>query len=155
MNIGPTAWWQSNLVKNSPVGCTLPDGSRIICKNGGTAWIVAPSCTQVSSQWAGGQYNSTAVGTKCCISEWSGLQSQLIACGFNPSDWFVPNVNQLLNPGYACRTQWDSYTSSTFYWSSSEFTAPADGYVVLFSGGSGNNTKSISYCVRAMRCVTY
>ena len=45
--IGPTPWWQANLVSASPVGTTLPDGSRIICKAGGTAWIVAPNTTQV------------------------------------------------------------------------------------------------------------
>jgi hypothetical protein len=40
--IGPTPWWQQNVIAVSPVGTTLPDGSRIICKAGGTAWIVAP-----------------------------------------------------------------------------------------------------------------
>jgi hypothetical protein len=41
--IGPTPWWQANIVSACPVGTALPDGSRIICKAGGTAWIVAPA----------------------------------------------------------------------------------------------------------------
>jgi hypothetical protein len=53
-----------------PVGTTLTDGSKLICKAGGTAWFVAPTSTQLSSQWANGQYNSTNDGNKCCISEW-------------------------------------------------------------------------------------
>ena len=69
--VGPTPWWQSSLIAQCPAGTTLLDGSRIICKAGGTAWIVAPASTQVGSTWAGGQYNSTAVGDKCCICEWS------------------------------------------------------------------------------------
>jgi hypothetical protein len=154
--IGPTPWWQSNLVSVCPVGTTLPDGSRIICKAGGCAWIVAPCCTQVGSTWAGGQYNSTQVGNKCCICEWPGLNTQLINCGFNPCDWFVPSGGsggQLNNPGYVCRSQWDP--TSGRYWSSTEINAS---YACCqdFSNGSiffGN--KTTTHCVRAFRCVTY
>ena len=152
--IGPTPWWQSNLVQSAAVGSTLPDGSRIICKNIGVAWIVAPSCTQVSSTWAGGQYNSTQVGDKCCICEWPGLNTQLLNCGFNPCDWFVPSVSQLQNPGYVCRTNWDTF-SAAFYWSSAEFNATVAYGVGYFSGIAGNGSKSGAYCVRAFRCVTY
>ena len=152
--IGPTPWWQANIVSACPEGTYLPDGSTIICKAGGTAWIVAPSCTQVSSQWAGGQYNSTQVGDKCCISEWSGLETQLINCGFNPTDWFVPCLQLLQNPGYVCRTNWDSF-SSTLYWSSTENSA-ADAYNVLYTNGNVSNCgKTGALCVRAFRCVTY
>ena len=86
--IGPTPWWQQNVITACPVGTILPDGSAIICKAGGTAWIVAPANTQVSSSWNG--TTNTQVGTKCCVCSWSTLQTQLISCGFNPSDWFVP-----------------------------------------------------------------
>ena len=153
--VGPTPWWQSNLVSACPAGTFLPDGSSIICKSGGTAWIVAPSCTQVSSAWAGGQYNSTAVGDKCCICEWSGLETQLINCGFNPSDWFVPSLSQLQNPGFVCRTNWDSF-SIALYWSSSERNA-----VRAYNLNYSNSCVDCCWkpppalCVRAFRCVTY
>ena len=150
--IGPTPWWQANLVSASPVGTTLPDGSRIICKAGGTAWIVAPNTTQVGQTW-----NGTAtllVGNKCCVCDWSTLCSRLISRGFNPSDWFVPSPARLYNPGYVCRTQWDSF-SATLYWSSTEFNA-ADAFVVDFTLGSTFSTsKAVACCVRAFRCVTY
>ena len=151
--VGPTPWWQSSLIAQCPAGTTLLDGSRIICKAGGTAWIVAPSCTEVGSAWAGGQYNTTVVGDKCCICEWSGLETQLISCGFNPCDWFVPSSSQLVNPGYVCSTNWDSF--STTYWSSTEGNATHAG-CVLYAGGIGRAaSKAVTTCVRAMRCVNY
>ena len=152
--IGPTPWWQASLITFCPVGTTLPDGSRIICKAGGTAWIVAPNCTQVGSQWAGGQYNSTQVGDKCCICEWPALQSRLISCGFNPADWFVPSSAQLNNPGYVCRTQWDTF-ASTVYWSSTEVSSTFACSQNFFNGGIFGGSKTNVYCVRAFRCVTY
>ena len=152
--VGPTPWWQSNLVAACPTGSFLPDGSTIICKSGGTAWIVAPSCTQVSSQWAGGQYNSTQVGDKCCICEWSALETRLIQCGFNPCDWFVPSYTQLQNPGYVCRTNWDSF-SVALYWSSTEINATIACTVNYINGLASNSSKTVALCVRAFRCVTY
>ena len=152
--VGPTPWWQNNLIHRCPVGTTLLDGSRIICKAGGTAWIVAPSCTQVGERWAGGQYNSTEVGDKCCICEWSTLETQLINCGFNPCDWFVPSLSQLQNPGYVCRTNWDSF-SAPGYWSSTEFNATAACRVCYINGGACCCSKAVANYVRAFRCVTY
>jgi hypothetical protein len=98
------------------------DGSRLICKANGVACVVAPNCTQLGSQWAGGQYNTTQVGNKCCICEWPALNTRLLQCGFNPCDWFVPSISQLNNPGFVCRTQWDTF-ASTLYWSSTEINA--------------------------------
>ena len=152
--IGPTPWWQASLVAQCPVGTTLIDGSRIICKAGGTAWIVAPNCTQVSSSWAGGQYNSTQVGDKCCICEWPGLNTQLINCGFNPCDWFVPNISQLNNPGYVCRAQWDAFASIN-YWSSTEVSSANACFLGFNNGIPSSISKTCTFCVRAFRCVTY
>ena len=155
LSVGPTPWWQNNLIHRCPVGTSLLDGSRIICKSGGTAWIVAPYCTELSSSWAGGQYNTTVVGDKCCICEWSGLETQLINCGFNPSDWFVPSLSQLQNPGFVCRTNWDSF-SIALYWSSSERNA-----VRAYNLNYSNSCVDCCWkpppelCVRAFRCVTY
>ena len=159
MVIGATSWWQANLVSTLPVGSALPDGSRITCKAGGTAWIVAPSTTQVSSNWG----NVTCCG---CISNpggilcsitttnWVTLHNCLITRGFNPSDWFVPNLSQLQTAGYACRFFWDSVCCA-IYWSSTEDTATGGCTVLFGSGTTGTRNKANSYCVRPFRCVTY
>lgn len=152
--VGPTTWWQNSLITICPVGSTLPDNSRIICKAGGTAWIVAPTATQVFSQWAGGQYNSTLVGNKCCVSEWPALNSRLIQCGFNPVDWFVPSELQLTNPGFVCRNQWDTYLANS-YWSSTENTANNACNRRIGDNIPLSSCKNISLPVRVFRCVTY
>ena len=150
--IGPTPWWQLNLIPACPAGTTLLDGSRIICKSSGIAWIVAPSCTQVSSTWNG--TTTLLVGNKCCICDWSTLQTQLITCGFNPCDWFIPTPAQLQNPGYVCRTQWDSF-SAYCYWSSTEVNATYACLVTFCDGCATSLNKTSAACVRAFRCVTY
>jgi len=163
--IGPTNWWWREN-PNSSFGCkvkgtlndfglgaALPDGSTIMCASSGLAILVAPSCTQVSSQWAGGQYNSTQVGTKCCISEWSGLQTALTNAGFTPSDWFVPDLSSL-SLGYQCRTNWDSFSASG-YWNSTEFYSTNASHVNFSNGVAFGIPKSEILCVRAFRCVTY
>jgi hypothetical protein len=152
--IGPTPWWQSLVISTSPVGTSLPDGSRLICKAGGTAWIVAPASTQVSQCWNNSA--GSVVGNKPCVCDWPTLNTQLINCGFNPADWFVPTVLQLQNPGYVCRTQWGSF-SAAFYWSSTEVCA-GGAFGVGFTNGNAyccDFNKSITGCVRAFRCVTY
>ena len=151
--IGPTPWWQSELVEEIPEGGTLPDGSRIICKAGGTAWIVAPSCTEVSSTWNG--TTSTLVGDQCCVSSWATLCTRLISCGFNPYDWFVPCRQLLQNPGFVCRTNWDSFSTSANYWSSTEVDATVACLVRYNGGFACNCNKASTCCVRAFRCVTY
>ena len=158
VTIGPADWWARSadgirsLAISCPVGTALPDGSRIICKAGGTAWIVAPNCTQVSQTWNG--TTTLLVGDKCCICDWSTLNTQLLNCGFNPCDWFVPSCAQLVNPGYCCRTQWDTFASSG-YWSSTEVSSTNACGLGFYNGNICSNTKSISCCVRAFRCVTY
>jgi hypothetical protein len=149
--IGPTPWWQQNVIAVSPVGTTLPDGSKVICRAGGTAWIVAPSCTQVSQT-----YNNLGSGNKPCVCDWPTLNTCLITRGFNPADWFVPSCGQLQNPGYVCRTNWDTF-SVTQYWSSDEFAdaTPCAFYISFDSGGSSRFVKTLTHCVRAFRCVTY
>jgi hypothetical protein len=65
--------------------------------------------------------------------------------------WFVPSCGQLQNPGYACRTYWDSY-SSAGYWSSSEYNT-SNAWGVDFNLGSPyNGNKTNPYCGRAFRC---
>jgi len=137
----------------SAVGTTLIDGSKLICKAGGTAWFVAPDSTEFSGQWANGQYNSTAVGDKCGVSEWGALNGLLSCnvCNYIASEWFIPTVAQLQNPGYTCRSNY-SYLSAE-YWSSVEVNSTLASRV-----GCNNpnpNNKTCAFIVRAYKCVTY
>ena len=158
ITIGPVDWWLEtpdsldSLIASCPVGTILPDKSAIICKAGGTAWIVAPVSTQVTSTWNGS--TTTQVGDKCCVCDWSSLCSAMVSAGFNPSDWFVPCYQLLQNPGYVCRTNWDSF-SATRYWSSTEITATVAYFVCYLNGNASYGAKTGTYCVRAFRCVTY
>ena len=145
----------------SAVGATLPDGGRLICKAGGLAWFVAPNSSQILAQWANGQYNSTSVGAKCCTSEWGTLNSLLSAnvCAYVATEWFIPCVELLQNPGFICRTNWDPTPGAVYYWSSSEASA-TNACTVYFgpfnSGVAFNRAKCISGDrTRAFRCVTY
>jgi hypothetical protein len=155
---GPADWWVatpqsfSGLITSCPAGTILPDGSALICKAGGTAWIVAPFCTQVSQTW--NNSTTTAVGNKCCVCDFPTLCTRMISCGFTPADWFVPTPAQLQNPGYVCRTNWDTI-STAFYWSSTEVSAVYACRVCFTNGNAGNGNKALTYCVRAFRCVTY
>jgi hypothetical protein len=159
---GPTNWWYNSdryyacFAKSNVVGSETYDGSRLICKSGGTGWFVAPSSTQVIGQWAGGQYNSTAVGNKCCISEWSALQTALEnrVRPIDSTKWFVPSSAQLNNPGYVCRTNWDSFDAA-LYWSSTEISATLACRQYFPNGLIFTNSKTGSSRVRAFRCVTY
>jgi len=162
VTIGPADWWARSaesirpLAISCPVGTTLPDGSRIICKSGGgSAWIVAPNCTQVFSTWANWSIVGNVVGGDLpSISCWATLNTQLLNNGFNPCDWFVPCSALLVNPGYCCRTQWDTF-SSLCYWSSTEYSAANAPRVCFANGTVDNLTKATAMYVRAFRCVTY
>jgi len=113
-------------------------GGHIICKASSTAWIVAPRCSEVSRTW---YCREDAVTTaNACASPFTG--------------WFVPTITQLQNPGYTCRTFWDSF-SSTGYWSSTEHNATCACRVYFTNGSTTSRAKTTTYCVRAFRCVTY
>ena len=145
----------TRLAKSFPASSTpLGNGSFLICKAGGLAWFVAPTSTQLSSQWANGSYNNNIAGDKCCISEWGILSANLSACRYNPTEWFVPSSAQLSNPGFVCRNNWDPIPAPN-YWSSTEINA-TDAYCVFFDNGLPCvSSKSTIRCVRAFRCVTY
>jgi hypothetical protein len=165
--IGPNKWWWTGdtnfpnelhyacLAKVCPVGTYTRDGAVLICKCGGTGWFVAPSSTQVQGQWAGGQYNSTQVGDKCCISEWTAACNALISGGIECVNcWFVPSITQLNNPGYICNTNWDSF-DATYYWSSTEVSSTNACAQSFLTGYVASTTKTTSRRVRAFRCITY
>ena len=122
------------------LGACIPSlgGSRIICKNGGLAWLVAPISTEVLRNWY-------------CRED---AVTRAIAVTSLTTGWFVPDIGQLQNPGYLCRSFWDSY-SSTYYWSSTEYNATFACNVYFGNGNAVHLNKTSTFCVRAFRCVTY
>ena len=158
---GPTNWWYNSdryyacFAKSNVVGSETYDGSRLICKSGGTGWFVAPSSTQVLQTWNG--TTDTLVGNKPCLIDWSTANTALINAGFTPTDWFIPSGGsggQLNNPGYVCRTHWDSFDAAS-YWSSTEFDATGACRQFFDAGTISVRDKTNTYRVRAFRCVTY
>jgi hypothetical protein len=153
--------YDTNYFKRIATACpasstALADGSFLICKAGGTAWFVAPASTQIATQWAGGQYNGSSVGNKCCVSEWGVLSTCLSNRGYTPTEWFVPSVAQIQNPGFNCRSNWDvGGPNNNLYWTSGESGSTGASAVYL------NNNNSYAVCkvselgVRAFRCATY
>ena len=143
--VGPTVWQSAAAEENYVQTCTLGDamgalGGFLICRNGGTAWIVASNTSEVSRTWSC-RNDAIITATEC-----TGV----------PASWFIPTCAQLSNPGYSCRTYWDSY-SSTEYWSSTGVpTASTNAYIVNFTNGAFSGPrKTCTHCVRAFRCVTY
>jgi hypothetical protein len=66
--------------------------------------------------------------------------------------WFVPNIGQLQNPGYSCRTYWDT-TSATWYWSTSANYFYAGSAVNFATGATCTKFgKTTPTCVRTIRC---
>ena len=112
-------------------------GGFLICKASPVRWIVAPMSAEVSRDW----YSRDDASTRA---------QQVSGC----TGWFVPTNGQLQNPGYTCRTYWDSF-SSYGHWSSTEINATCAWNVNMISGGLGLVDKSVSFCVRSFRCVTY
>ena len=128
-------------------------GGRLYCKSGtGIAWIVAPGATQVGATW--NSSTNTLVGDKPCVSDWPSLSTALTNAGLTPSQWFVPDITQLVS-AFSCRTYWDSFTSNGFYFSSTEVCATHACRLYFGFGSTNINIKTGALCVRALRCVTY
>jgi len=117
------------------------EGGYLICMADSNLWIVAPSSSEIGTRF---NSRSAAVNSAQSVSGCSG--------------WFVPTSSQLVNPGYTCRTYWDSYKLEP-YWSNSNFHPQHNNaYDVDFSTGSawnGRNSLTSIRCVRAFRCVSY
>ena len=131
-----------NTYNFTTVGLNLGDafeGGFLICCSSNNYWIVAPSSSEVARNWhQRGDANTRA--------------QQVSGC----SGWFVPTESQLKNPGYTCRTYWDSYGNpAKSYWSDSRHSS-SDAYFLNFNNGVRYSTpKTSGYCVRSFRCVAY
>lgn len=109
----------------------------LICCASNNYWIVAPSNTEVSRTW---YVRSEAVT----------YVNSIIPC----NDWFIPTVTQLQNPGYACRTHWDSYNAEG-YWSDTQHNNFHGCCVNLADDSRARSPKPQIKCIRTFRCVTY
>jgi len=132
--VGQTLWQFANRFS---LGETAPGGGNTICINGGIIWIVAPASSEVSRTWYC-RNHAVTTATNCTSA----------------TGWFVPTCGQLKNPGYTCRTYWDSY-SSAYYWSSTEFSSNGAWVVYFTNGNTTYGNKTSTNCVRAFRCVSY
>jgi len=119
------------LCNNALVDCK---GFFICCGPSTTKWFAAPSSTEVSRNWFN-RGDAVTVANSCMGS-----------CG-----WFVPECNQLQNPGYTCSVHWDD--TGGWYWSNSE--GGGLGIMVLLSNGfTLANGKNHTNSVRAFRCTS-
>lgn len=117
-------------------------GGFLICQASSTRWVVAPSNAQVLRSYH-------------CRDDANTRAQQVSGC----TGWFVPTCGQLKNPGYVCRTYWDSVTPG-LYWSDSCAGNPSAGWAVDMSNGGTptgfpGNRVLCPYPVRSFRCVTY
>jgi hypothetical protein len=117
-------------IQEAKVGDTLDDGSIVLKKENGLALVVAPKSTQVKCQWT---------------KQFSEVFDKLSSEGFNPSQWFIPSVEQL--------QLYLDYSFKGWFWTSSELDANhASG---VSNGSLYNFNKCATICVRAFRCISY
>jgi hypothetical protein len=128
-----------NFTTQIPDGRSCVEGGFWICKQGlNIAWIVAPSQAEVSRCWS-------------CTANANTVAQQVSGC----TGWFVPTVAQLQNPGYICRNNWDSF-STTEYWTTAAFnTVSFTTGVVGLPGPLAPVAITFIGCVRSFRCVTF
>ena len=119
------------------------EGGFLICCASSIRWIVAPSTSEVTRTWyARGDSNTRAQQVSGCTG------------------WFVPSIGQLQNPGYICRTYWDSFCCNTIYWSDTTSVGFGNSpsfacYVNFSSGTTAYCQKNAGGLVRSFRCVSY
>jgi len=127
---------KSPTIQEANVGDTLEDGSIVLHKENGFALLVAPKSTEVQCSWS---------------KEFKPVFDKLQEEGFNPSQWFVPTVEQLQ---LAYEVMPEEFRSTT-YWSSSEYDASFPCSVYFCIGFQNCISKSFTYCVRSFRCVVF
>ena len=117
------------------------EGGYLICCSGGNLWIVAPSSVEVKRSWWQRSHAATRANS-------------VYACG----DWFVPTLQMMQNPGYQCRTYWDSVTEPAWYWgNNTDYGHHGVGAksIYMSNGGLAGDNKNTNYWIRSFRCVSY
>jgi TolA-binding protein len=128
--------YQELTLETAEPGDVLPDGTVVIQKSNGLALLAAPKETEVHCAWS---------------KEFADAFAELKEHGLNPSQWFIPTKEQL-NLAYKVAKE---HFASAGYWSSTEVTATSACNQYFNNGGINTVAKSIAFCVRAFRCVTY
>jgi len=100
------------------------------------ALIAAPESTERYCEWS---------------EEFSDVFDALVSAGFNKSQWFIPNIEQLQLACNNCEGQF----SAAGYWSSTEASSTVSCGVNFTNGYLGTNSKTTTYCVRAFSLVSY
>ena len=115
------------------------EGGNVICNSGGNRWIAAPRSVEVVRCWYC-RYNAILTANTAA------------ACG----DWFIPDCNQLLNPGWRCQQYWDDIQGGV-YWSNTECDSTRGRSVIMrhTPAHQGQLPKTWQYAIRAFRCVSY
>ena len=123
-------------IQEAKIGDVLEDGCIVLKKENGLALLVAPEWTDVYAAWS---------------KEFPEVFKKLEEQGFNPSQFFIPTKEQL-NLAHKTIPQ---HFASTLYWSSTEITATNACSQFFNIGFIISDSKAITLCVRAFRCVTY
>lgn len=116
------------------LGDVLPDNSIVVYKEDAELLIAAPKETEVVCVWS---------------EDFAPVFDKLKEQGFNPDEWFVPNMGQLMLAYYSCSKAF-SYDA---YWSSTEASSTYSCIVSVSSGFKGNYSKTSTLCVRAFKRV--
>jgi len=127
-------------IPDTPLGGEV-EGGFLICKSSGTAWIAAPASTEVSRSWYSRNDAITTANAQA-------------ACG----DWFLPSCGQYVSgPPYACRSFWDSYSSTTYHTTTEYDSNIVWGFNMGQTGSpaANLNLKEQVCCLRAFRIVSY
>jgi hypothetical protein len=125
-------------LESSKPGDKLENGCIIVHKFSDVrmALIAAPESTERFCKWS---------------EEFSVVFDALLCEGFNRSQWFIPNVEQL-NLAYKNCSE---HFSASRYWSSTEASSTLSCLVYFRYGGQSTPSKDITYCVRAFSLVAY
>lgn len=135
--INQSGTWRKFGFQPTTLGASF-GGGYAICMSSGVVWIVAPNTTEVSVTTPN---QTDAVTNAQSVSGCTG--------------WFIPTLSQLQNPGYTCRTYWDSYSCDR-YWSSTQAGPGFYAWTVNFANGTDvRDGQGLPRCARAFRCVTY
>jgi hypothetical protein len=100
------------------------------------ALIAAPQHTEWYCEWS---------------EEFTGVFEVLGNEGFNTSQWFIPNIEQLQ---LACNNCSESFSASS-YWSATEASSATSCLVYFGNGIQDTTSKTITLCVRAFSLVSY
>ena len=126
---------------NCQPGDKLADGCIVIDRRPKSIFynerllIAAPIETQVDCEWT---------------PEFQPVFDKVKEHGFNPTDWFIPSVEQLK---LAYKNAKQHFVSSAVYWSSTEASSISACVVYVGDGNQSVASKVIAYCVRAFRFI--